>query len=201
MPSLYNAKAWYTRRLDIFIRAAVARGWSPDVFTVIGVLFAVLAAAALLLGWWPLVILGLIGRLGGANLDGAVARARGVSRPFGFVLNELGDRLSDMLPFAALAIIAYRDDSMLALTLVLVAALAASLPTFISLAMTGAGVARMNGGYFGKTERCLTIALTAIALAYLPQLAVLEVASGIIILGSLLTVWERLHRGRKVLAS
>ena len=48
-------------------------------------------------------------RLAGANLDGAVARARGVSRPWGFVLNELGDRSSDLLTFAGLAVFAARQ--------------------------------------------------------------------------------------------
>ena len=45
---------------------------------------------------WPLALLFLAVRLGGANLDGAVARARGVSRPWGFVLNEVGDPVSDL---------------------------------------------------------------------------------------------------------
>lgn len=52
-------------------------------------------------------LLALVVRLGGANLDGAVARARGVSR-WGFVLNEIGDHTSDFLAFAGLADLAAR---------------------------------------------------------------------------------------------
>ena len=65
---------------------------SPDLFTVVGLLAGAAAAAAIWRGWWVAAGALLAVRLAGANLDGAVARARGVGRPWGFVLNELGDR-------------------------------------------------------------------------------------------------------------
>jgi CDP-diacylglycerol--glycerol-3-phosphate 3-phosphatidyltransferase len=98
---LYAAKAWYTARLSVFIDLAVRRQVSPDVFTVIGIGGGLAAAGMLACAaahphpWWA-VALALAVRLAGANLDGAVARARGVSRPWGFVLNEVGDRISDL---------------------------------------------------------------------------------------------------------
>lgn len=193
MASLYGAKAWYSRKLSVFTRAAVDRSWSPDAFTVIGVAFALGTAAALLLGWWPLVLVGLAGRLAGANLDGAVARARGVSRPFGFVLNELGDRGSDLIVMAALSILAYRTGSLPLTTLWLVATLAASLPTFVSLAAAGAGAPRFNGGPFGKTERCLTVFLLAVALAIWPAIPTLMVGGTVMVAGSAATALWRIH--------
>ena len=105
---LYALKPWYSRRLGLFVDLAVRRGISPDVFTALGVLGAALAAVVIWQGWWPLALLFLAVRLGGANLDGAVARARGVSRPWGFVLNEVGDRVSDLLMYAGLAALAAR---------------------------------------------------------------------------------------------
>ncbi len=69
------------------------RGISPDVFTALGVVSAGLAGVTIAFGLWHVAIVFLAGRLSGANLDGAVARARGVSRPWGFVLNGVGDRL------------------------------------------------------------------------------------------------------------
>jgi len=101
---LYALKPWYTRRLTPILNAAVAREVSPDVFTVAGVVAAGAAGVTVALGWWPLAALFLALRLAGANLDGAVARARGVSRPWGFVVNEIGDRASDLLTFAGLAV-------------------------------------------------------------------------------------------------
>ncbi|GAA1806505.1 hypothetical protein GCM10009749_13450 [Agromyces neolithicus] len=191
MRGLYAAKPWFTRQLGRFVTAAVSRGWSPDAFTAVGVAFAVVAAAGLLVGWWPLVLLGLVARLAGANLDGAVARARGVSRPFGFVLNEIGDRASDLLPLAALSILAGQTNSAPALVAALVAMTAASWPTFISLAAAAAGAPRINGGPFGKTERTLTVFLMSVAFVWFPVHAVITVGSAVVIAGSTLTAATR----------
>jgi len=191
MRGLYAAKPWFTRQLGRFVNAAVNRNWSPDAFTAVGVAFAVVAAAGLLVGWWPLVLIGLVGRLAGANLDGAVARARGVSRPFGFVLNEIGDRASDLLPLAALSVLAWQAGSVPALAAALVAMTAASWPTFISLAATAAGAPRINGGPFGKTERALTVLVMSVAFIWFRVDAVISVGSAVIIAGSTLTAATR----------
>ncbi len=57
---------------------AVRRDVSPDVFTWLGVLSAAGAGVAAAVGWWPLALVLLAGWLAGANLDGAVERAREV---------------------------------------------------------------------------------------------------------------------------
>ncbi|ADG76029.1 CDP-alcohol phosphatidyltransferase [Cellulomonas flavigena DSM 20109] len=200
MPSLYALKPWYTRRLHRFVAGAVARGTSPDVFTVVGVAAALGAGVAIALGWWPPALLLLAARLAGANLDGAVARARGVARPWGFVLNEVGDRASDLLVFAGLAVLAVRagGDAVAGLTplaWVLVAALAATLPTFVSLAGAGAGAPRLNGGPLGKTERCAFAVLAAGVPSLLPGIAV------VVVVGSLLTSVVRARRVHAALAA
>jgi CDP-diacylglycerol--glycerol-3-phosphate 3-phosphatidyltransferase len=201
MRGLYAAKPWFTRQLGRIVTTAVARGWSPDAFTVAGILFSALAAVGLLVGVWPIVLVGLVGRMAGANLDGAVARARGVSRPVGFVLNEIGDRVSDLLPLAALTYLAFATGSLAAVTLALVAMTSASWPTFVSLAIAGAGGRRINGGPFGKTERTLVVLLTAVALACLPAVATLSVASVVIIVGSAVTAITRAVSGTRSLSS
>jgi CDP-diacylglycerol---glycerol-3-phosphate 3-phosphatidyltransferase len=147
MTGLYALKPWFTRRLTPIVNAAVARRVSPDVFTAAGVVAAGAAAVAIALGCWPLAALFLVLRLAGANLDGAVARAAGVSRPWGFVVNEIGDRSSDLLAFAGLAVFAARQSGpgmhwlSWPVIQVLLAELAATLPTFASLAATAAGAA------------------------------------------------------------
>lgn len=194
---LYALKPWYTRRLDVVLRAAVRRQVSPDVFTVLGVLAAAAAGVAIALGWWLPALVLLAARLAGANLDGAVARARGLSRPWGFVLNELGDRTSDVLMFAGLAVLAVREavPSLLLgpLTWVLLAALAATAPTFASLAAAGAGARRLNGGPFGKTERCAAVVVATAVPAWIP------VVAAVVVVGSLLTAVLRLRAARAVL--
>jgi CDP-diacylglycerol--glycerol-3-phosphate 3-phosphatidyltransferase len=192
MDGLYALKPWYTQRLRVFMHRAEIQGTSPDVFTMIGIFGAAAAAVSIALGWWPLAVLWLGVRLAGANLDGAVARARKVCRPWGFALNEIGDRASDLLMFAGLAVWAASQGahgmSWLSWSViwVLVAALAATLPTFASLAAAGAGATRRNGGPFGKTERCLAAIVAAAAPAAIP------VVCAMIVIGSLLTAGLRL---------
>lgn len=198
MPSLYALKPWYTRRLQRFVAAAVARGTSPDAFTAVGVAGAALAAVAIALAWWPVALVLLAVRLAGANLDGAVARARGVARPWGFVLNELGDRTSDLLMLAGLAVLAARTAGdpvagLAPLAWVLVAAVAATLPTFVSLAGAGAGAPRLNGGPLGKTERCAFAVLAAAVPTLLPGVSV------VLVVGSVLTAVVRARRVHRAL--
>ncbi|SPM27136.1 Phosphatidylglycerophosphate synthase, partial [Mycobacterium terramassiliense] len=198
---LYALKPWYTRRLTPIVNVAVARGISPDVFTAAGVAAAGAAGVTVALGWWPLAALFLALRLAGANLDGAVARARGVSRPWGFVVNEIGDRASDLLTFAGLAVWAARQRGpglhwlSWPVLMVLVAALAATLPTFASLAAAAAGAQRRNGGPLGKTERCLFVLLATAFPVILP------VVSTQLVNGSLITATLRLRAARRELAA
>jgi CDP-diacylglycerol--glycerol-3-phosphate 3-phosphatidyltransferase len=201
MNGLYALKPWYTRRLTPILDTAVAHKVSPDVFTAAGVVAAGAAGVTIALGWWPLAALFLALRLAGANLDGAVARARGVSRPWGFVVNEIGDRASDLLTFAGLAVFAARLNgpgfqwlSWPVLQVVL-AALAATLPTFASLAAAAAGATRRNGGPLGKTERCLFV-LVATAFPVIMPILLMQIVNG-----SILTSVLRLRAARRELAA
>jgi CDP-diacylglycerol--glycerol-3-phosphate 3-phosphatidyltransferase len=200
MVGLYALKPWYTRRLTPILDAAVTHNVSPDAFTAAGVAAAGAAGVAVAFGCWPLAALFLALRLAGANLDGAVARARGVSRPWGFVLNELGDRTSDLLTFAGLAVWAARQNGpgmhwlSWPVIQVLAAALAATLPTFASLAAAAAGATRRNGGPLGKTERCLFVALATAFPVIMPVILTQLVN------GSILTTVLRLRAARRELA-
>ena len=198
---LYALKPWFTGRLTFVVNAAVARQVSPDAFTVAGVVAAGAAGVAVAFGCWPLVAAFMVLRLAGANLDGAVARARGVSRPWGFVVNEIGDRTSDLLAFGGLAVWAAQQHGSglnwlsWPVLLVVVAALAATLPTFASLAATGAGVSRRNGGPSGKTERCLFVVLAAAFPILMPFLTVS------LVIGSLITAALRLRAAHRELTA
>lgn len=206
MRGLYALKPWYTARLSAAVALASRRRLSPDLFTALGVAGAGAAAVAIAAGWWPAAGILLAGRLAGANLDGAVARARGVSSPWGFVLNEIGDRAGDALMFAGLVGLAVTHEPrpstvgvgsvhVSALVLVLVAAGAATLPTFASLASAAAGGPRLNGGPVGKTERCALAVLAAGLPAYLGVVAL------VLGLGSVATTVHRLRVAHRELAA
>jgi CDP-diacylglycerol---glycerol-3-phosphate 3-phosphatidyltransferase len=200
---LYGLSPWFTRRLTPIVDAAVIRQVSPDVFTVAGVLAAGGAAVAVALGCWPVAALLLILRLAGGTLDGAVARAAGMNRPWGFVVNEIGERAADLLGFAGLAVWAARRGGPGLHWLswpvlgVFGAALAATLPTFAALAAAaaGAGVPRRNGGPLGKTERCLYLVVATAFPAILPMITIQ------LINGSLLTTALRLRAAHHALTA
>lgn len=200
MAGLYALKPWFTARLTPILNAAVAHRISPDVFTAAGVLAAAAAGVVIAQGWWHLAAVFLVLRLAGANLDGAVARARGVSRPWGFVLNEIGDRTSDLLTFGGLAVWAARQHGpgmhwlSWPVIQVLVAALAATLPTFASLAAAAAGATRRNGGPLGKTERCLLVLLATTFPVIMP------IVLTQLVNGSILTTVMRFRAARRELA-
>jgi len=193
---LYVAKAWYTARLSGIVTAAVGRQVSPDVFTWLGVIAGLAAAGVLALSaarphplWALAMTVALAARLAGANLDGAVARARGVSRPVGFVLNEVGDRTSDLAVMLVLAHLAGGWWGLIGLT-------GSTLPTFASLSVAGAGGPRINGGPVGKTERCALLVLTCLLT---PWWNVYAGVAGLIGLGGLVTAVVRMRQGARLL--
>ncbi|MFH8613617.1 CDP-alcohol phosphatidyltransferase family protein [Streptomyces sp. NPDC017979] len=189
MNGLYALKPWYAARLAGVHGALARRGVSPDALTVAGVASAAGAAAAL--AWLPAPLAALpvaallAARLAFANLDGALARSTGRTTRRGALLNELGDRAADLVVLAGFLAIA-------PLWLVGVAALAATLPSWVSLAGAAAGAPRLNGGPVGKTERCLLAVVAAATGWAVPVLVVLAVGSALTALVRLGRLWREL---------
>lgn len=171
MDGLYALKPWYAGRLAVVRRRLVAQRVSPDTITAAGVAVGAGAGAALAAGVGLAVPPLLALRLACANLDGAVARESGRTGRRGMVVNEMGDRLADLAMLAGLVAVAPAS-------LVAVAALAATLPSWVALAGAAAGIPRINGGPVGKTERCLLVCVAALLpAATVAVLAVLAVGS------------------------
>lgn len=191
MNGLYSLKPWYAARLSGVRGALVRREVSPDTLTAAGVVGAAGAAAAL--AWLPVPLAALpvgvllAARLACANLDGALARDTGRTTRRGALLNELGDRVADLVVLAGFL-------SLAPLWLVAVAALAATLPSWVSLAGAAAGAPRRNGGPVGKTERCLLVLIAAATGWAVPVLAVIAVGSTLTALVRLGWLWKELAR-------
>ncbi|MEU5976008.1 CDP-alcohol phosphatidyltransferase family protein [Streptomyces sp. NPDC047315] len=189
MNGLYALKPWYAARLAGVRGALARRGVSPDALTAAGVASAAGAAAAL--AWLPAPLAALpvaallAARLAFANLDGALARDTGRTTRRGALLNEVGDRAADLVVLAGFLAIA-------PLWLVGVAALTATLPSWVSLAGAAAGAPRLNGGPVGKTERCLLAVVAAATGWAVPVLIVLAVGSALTALVRLGRLWRGL---------
>ncbi|MFD9908475.1 CDP-alcohol phosphatidyltransferase family protein [Streptomyces sp. NPDC059063] len=189
---LYALKPWYARKLSGVRGALARRAVSPDALTAAGVVCAAGAAAAL--AWLPAplaalpVTVLLLARLACANLDGALARDTGRTTRRGALLNELGDRAADLLVIAGFLPLA-------PLWLVATAALAATLPSWVSLAGAAAGAPRLNGGPVGKTERCALVIVAAVSGWTVPVLAVLAAGSTLTALTRCARLWAELGDG------
>jgi CDP-diacylglycerol--glycerol-3-phosphate 3-phosphatidyltransferase len=212
MRGLYALKSWFSGLLKPLVFFAVQRKLSPNVFTVIGILGGALAGFGVAsVNTW-LVLLGVVVRLAGANLDGAVARALrdgAVARAGGpegaasaresrrgFWINEVGDRLADWAIFAGLLFMPLAMPIDVWVTVMV----AVALPTAVSLWGVRRGAARINGGPFGKTERC-AFAVVLVALMQFGQVDVLVVSYmlQVLIWASLVTAllrWQRIRANR-----
>ncbi|WP_055569083.1 CDP-alcohol phosphatidyltransferase family protein [Streptomyces atriruber] len=189
MNGLYALKPWYADRLSGVRAALVRREVSPDALTLAGVVCAVGAAVSLAVlpfGFSaPLVALLLAARLAFANLDGALARDTGRTTRRGSLLNELGDRVADLIVLAGFLPLA-------PLWLVATAGLAATLPSWVSLAGAAAGAGRLNGGPVGKTERCALVVVAAASGWVMPVLAVIAAGSAVTAGLRLARLWREL---------
>ncbi|MET9553813.1 CDP-alcohol phosphatidyltransferase family protein [Streptomyces sp. NPDC006645] len=190
MNGLYALKPWYASRLSGVRAALVRREVSPDTLTAAGVVSAAGAGAAV--AWLPAgplaalpVAVLLAARLAFANLDGALARDTGRTTRRGAVLNELGDRAADLVVLAGFLTLA-------PLWLVAVAGLAATLPSWVSLAGTAAGAPRRNGGPVGKTERCLLVVVAAATGWAVPVLVVIAAGSALTAVVRFGWIWRKL---------
>ncbi|MDQ4124463.1 MAG: CDP-alcohol phosphatidyltransferase family protein [Actinomycetota bacterium] len=192
MRGLYSIKPWFLRRLrrveDVLVRRRVA----PDTLTVAAVVVSIAAGAAIAAGgvlaeplWWLLVPpLGVI-RLALNAMDGAVARRTGRGRPFGEVVNEMGDRLADVASLAPLGFVVEPTLAFSAVT----CALLASVAGCAGRVVTGR---RATGGVMAKADRVAVLAVAGAAGAATSSSLPFEVAAWVVAIGSVLTGAGRL---------
>ncbi|HJQ42331.1 MAG TPA: hypothetical protein VJ831_04560 [Jatrophihabitantaceae bacterium] len=188
MTGLYALKPWYAQRLAPVVVALEHARVTPNQLSCAGVVFAGAAAAALaLLPIGPvtgvLVAALLAARLACANMDGTLARRR-PEDPTGGVSNEIGDRAADLAMLSGFVpFLGWPTAAVM---------LAATLPSWSSLAVAAQGGGRSNGGPLGKTERCALVVVAAIT-GWVAALAV------VLAFGSAVTALVRLRDGRALL--
>lgn len=195
--------------LNIFARASVAKvlqplgerlaraGVSPNAVTVAGTLGAVAAAIVFLgRGQFFLATVVITVFVLFDLVDGALARARGTSSPFGAVLDSTCDRLVDAAIFGALAWwYAGVGDSRALLLAALLALALSSLTSYIKARAEGAGL-RCDVGIAERAER-LIVVLLGTGLHGIGVPFALAVALWLLVGGSAITVAQRLLEVRR----
>jgi len=198
---LYRVKPAAQRLVRPLVDASVKHGLSADALTIAAIPLAALGGLCLALSDSMPVLLLAVPLLAATRLilnliDGQVARETGTAHPMGELLNELGDRVSDLLFIGGLAFVATVGP-----TLALAAVVAALLSSYTGVAAKAAGVPRQYGGIMSKPGRMITLSVAA-PLAFIvadgwPLLA----AAWVILVGALITLVQRLLAARAAVAS
>lgn len=198
---IYGIKPLFQQRLAGVERLLVRRRVHPDYLTLGALalsacgglaLWAANAAHALLLLLIPVAL----GRTALNALDGLVARDTGLARPWGEVLNEFSDRLSDVCLFAG-ASVAPGSDSRIGAVVVAVMLLS----SYLGTASKAAGGAREYGGVMGKADRMIYLAVASLLAALLPALPVFRVFLLVVGAGLAVTIVQRLRKIHHALAA
>lgn len=192
MSGLYSVKPWFVRSLSGIEDRLVSHRVPADALSYAAVAVSALTAGCIVAGhivhpWFWLLLAPLcVVRLALNALDGAVARRSGTARPFGKVVNEVSDRVSDFLLLAPLVVF-------LPPPLVLAAAVAVSLVSLCGSLGEVVGAVRLTQGPMGKADRCAVLSVAGIVAAVTGVSTAFTVALGVILVGAVATVVSRLH--------
>jgi len=183
-------------------RWLVARGVSPDAVTVAGTVGTAAAAVwfiprgQLFLGALLVTVFVLFDMI-----DGAMARARGFSTPFGAVLDSVCDRIADGVLFAAIAWWCLSSGQDALGVAALICLVAGQVISYIKARAEGAGLTA-DGGLVERPER-LIASLVGVGFEGLGIPFSLATGLWLLAAASVWTVWQRIaavHRSAREVA-
>jgi len=155
---LYQTKYALRRWLD---RVPWVRRLSPNAVSVSSLVPSALAAGALWAGWWPLVVLGIAGRMVLTVMDGLIAEAYNKKTRIGPYLNRLPQEIGDAMLF--LALLAWADPAWVALLLA-----SAWLVNVLGVLPGVAGGSPQPVGPAGQPDRIAIVLVAAIVACIYP---------------------------------
>jgi phosphatidylglycerophosphate synthase len=191
---IYSNKPKFQDALRVVERPLVRWRVHPDVLTLSALGLSFLGGFALFASrWtpWTLLAVSFIAllRICLNALDGMVAKDLGVARPWGEVLNELSDRLSDVAFFVGLALVQGINMPLALSVLVLML-----ITSYVGILSKAAGAAREFGGIMGKADRMILLAVASILALILPNLPVFNGFLTLVLVGLAATLIQRLRR-------
>jgi CDP-diacylglycerol---glycerol-3-phosphate 3-phosphatidyltransferase len=196
---IYTIKPRFQQSLRGAAVYLVRRRVHPDYLTLGALGLSILGGLALyaanLTPWLLLLIVPVaLGRTALNALDGLVARDSGLARPWGEVLNEFSDRLSDVCLFAGVSVAPGSDSRLGAAVLVLML-----LSSYLGTAAKAAGGRREYGGVMGKADRMIYLSVAALLAALFPALPVFRVFLVVVGAGLVVTIVQRLGKIHRAL--
>lgn len=189
---IYTFKPRFQRLLHFVEMFFVERRVHPDYLTLAALLLSLLGGAALYGALYlPWLLLGVpvlaLARTALNALDGLVAWGTGLARPWGEVLNEVCDRLSDVALFVGVALAPGSD-----LGLGVAALVAMLLSSYIGTVAKAAGGKRQYGGVMGKADRMILLSVASLLAFALPGVPVFRYALVVMLVGLCVTAFQRL---------
>jgi len=189
--TLYQVKPAFQQGLQPLARWAIRARVSADELTIAAVVVSLVGGIALAIsGERPILLLTalpvVLARLALNALDGMVARATGAATPAGELLNELGDRLGDLLLVGGLVVAGHGDMRLGAVALAVI-----TLPGAVGVAARAAGGARRYEGPLSKPDRMAALAGAAVLAQLFAVGVVIDWYFALLILGALVTAANR----------
>ena len=178
--------------LDPVVRVMVARGITPNMLTVAGLLGNV--AAAWFVANGELVTGGVLALVFSAldMLDGAVARATGKASPFGAMFDSVLDRLSEAAVLGGILLYELELENHEEVVLAFWAVVGSLMVSYVRARAEGLGTT-MRSGLFTRPERVM---VTGVALLF----GWLRPALWLLAVVTLVTTAQRLYVSRGLLA-
>ena len=196
--SIYAIKPKFQQLLSPIKLFCINNSITPTMLNTSGVVFSTLAGVVLLFSNnYPLLNLSIpvlvLARTATNALDGMVARETGVDSKWGIYLNELFDRVSDLILFTLIVISGHGlvalSSTMLAMSV---------LVTFTGVLTQTAGGKRNNLGIMGKPDRMFVIGAIAVGdLLGIPN--IWNIGLAIMVVGGMATVITRVKASYKEL--
>jgi CDP-diacylglycerol--glycerol-3-phosphate 3-phosphatidyltransferase len=177
-------------------RALVRRGVSPDVISLVGTL-GVMAGALVCFpqGWLWQGVLVILVFIFSDLLDGQVAKLSGTASSWGAFLDSSLDRLGDAAVFGGILLFFVNQRSPFWASIALAALVFGQVTSYVKARAEGLGFT-VTGGLAARADRLVVILLGAL-LAGLGVPYVLEGATALLAVGSLITVGQRIAQVRR----
>ncbi|MBC3918958.1 CDP-alcohol phosphatidyltransferase family protein [Undibacterium sp. CY18W] len=192
--SIYQLKPRFQQLLQPVLNGLAKRQITPNQITLLAMLLSIAYGIALACfpqnaGLWLGLPVFMFVRMALNAIDGMLANFTQQKTPFGAILNEVADQVSDaalVLPFALV--------SGIHLPLLVAVAMLALLVEFAGVAALLAGSSRRFDGPMGKSDRAFAFGVLALLVAFQITAVWLNAVLGIVLLLLLWTLFNRIKR-------
>jgi CDP-diacylglycerol--glycerol-3-phosphate 3-phosphatidyltransferase len=190
---IYNVKPRFQQSLMGIERYLVKRRVHPDNLTLSALALSIIGGLALYSSqwaWWLVLLVPpiAIGRTALNALDGLVARDTGLARPWGEVLNEFSDRLSDVALMTGLALAPGSNTTLGAAAMVMML-----LSSYLGTAAKAAGGRRQYGGVMGKADRMIYLSIASVVAFFFSAVPIFTYFLVLMIAGLFVTILQRIR--------